>query len=316
MNQKHIIKLLAKNDIKTKKATKLRNDASNRTYYRIPKKNLLVAHMPREKKESINKFKMTTRVLKQNQIKVPNIIDTDRENDLLLIEDFGETKLSKIMNNQNKKKYLKLCLDEIINLQKIKPTKAIKEFNVEKIIAETMLFVDWYLIKDQRKKITNAQKEIFKRKIKYLYSSVKGTYVYGHMDYHVDNIFYFKNSKSIGLIDYQDIKQTHVAYDVLSILQDVRNPIKKSLEKELVEYFLKKSECNKYNFKSAYNFFSIQRNLKIIGIFSRLKHRDRKNNYYKLIPICFNLIKKNLKDTKAIKCKNFYQWLVKEYEIV
>mgnify|MGYP000033713375 CR=1 FL=1 len=316
MNQKHIIKLLAKNDIKTKKATKLRNDASNRTYYRVPKKNLLVAHMPREKKESINKFKMTTRVLKQNQIKVPNIIDTDRENDLLLIEDFGETKLSKIINNQNKRKYLKLCLDEIINLQKIKPTKAIKEFNVEKIIAETMLFVDWYLIKDQRKKITNTQKKIFKRKIKDLYSSVKGMYVCGHMDYHVDNIFYFKNSKSIGLIDYQDIKQTHVAYDVLSILQDVRNPIKKSLEKELVEYFLQKSNCNKYNFKSAYNFFSIQRNLKIIGIFSRLKHRDRKSNYYKLIPICFNLIKNNLKNAKAIKCKNFYQWLLKEYEIV
>ena len=316
MNQKHIIKLLAKNDIKTKKATKLRNDASNRTYYRIPKKNLLVAHMPREKKESINKFKMTTRVLKQNQIKVPNIIDTDRENDLLLIEDFGETKLSKIINNQNKRKYLKLCLDEIINLQKIKPTKAIKEFNVEKIIVETMLFVDWYLIKDQRKKITNTQKKIFKRKIKDLYSSVKGMYVCGHMDYHVDNIFYFKNSKSIGLIDYQDIKQTHVAYDVLSILQDVRNPIKKSLEKELVEYFLQKSNCNKYNFKSAYNFFSIQRNLKIVGIFSRLKHRDKKSNYYKLIPICFNLIKNNLKDAKAIKCKNFYQWLLKEYEIV
>ena len=107
MNQKHIIKLLAKNDIKTKKATKLRNDASNRTYYRVPKKNLLVAHMPREKKESINKFKMTTRVLKQNQIKVPNIIDTDKENDLLLIEDFGETKLSKIINNQNKSSQVK-----------------------------------------------------------------------------------------------------------------------------------------------------------------------------------------------------------------
>ena len=129
MNQKHIIKLLAKNNIKTKKATKLKNDASNRTYYRVPKKNLLIAHMPREKKESINKFRLATRILKQNQIKVPNIIDTDRENDLLLIEDFGETKLSKIMNNQNKKKYLKLCLDEIINLQKIKPRKTIKEFN-------------------------------------------------------------------------------------------------------------------------------------------------------------------------------------------
>ena len=108
--------------------------------------------MPREKKESINKFKLTTGILKQNQIRVPNIIDTDKENDLLLIEDFGETKLSKIMNNQNKKKYLKLCLDEIINLQKIKPRKAIKEFDVEKIITETMLFVDWYLIKIKGKK--------------------------------------------------------------------------------------------------------------------------------------------------------------------
>ena len=316
MNQKHIIKLLAKNNIKVKNVIKLKNDASNRTYYRVPKKNLLIAHMPREKKESINKFKLTTRILKKNQIKVPNIIDTDGKNDLLLIEDFGETKLSKVMNNQNKKKYLKLCLDGIIDLQKIQPEKVIKEFNIKKIVTETMLFIDWYLIKDQKKKITSPKKEMFKKRLRKLYSSVKDMSVYGHMDYHVDNIFYFKKSNSIGLIDYQDIKKTHVAYDVLSILQDVRNPIKKSLEEELIEYFLNKSNCNKDDFIFGYNFFSIQRNLKIIGIFSRLKHRDGKNNYYKLIPTCFDLISNNLKVMESIKCKSFYQWLIKEYEII
>jgi len=39
-----------------------------------------------------------------------------------------------------------------------------------------------------------------------------------------------------------------------------------------------------------FNVLSVQRNLKIIGIFSRLFKRDKKNKYLKLIPYTWKLL--------------------------
>ena len=44
-------------------------------------------------------------------------------------------------------------------------------------------------------------------------------------DFHVDNIFYLKDRnklEKIGLIDFQDSLIGHPAYDLVSLLQDVR----------------------------------------------------------------------------------------------
>jgi len=47
---------------------------------------------------------------------------------------------------------------------------------------------------------------------------------------------------------------------------------------------------NTYKFKNDFEILSILRNLKIIGIFTRLAHRDNKKNYLKLIPYAWKLI--------------------------
>ena len=47
---------------------------------------------------------------------------------------------------------------------------------------------------------------------------------------------------------------------------------------------------NKYQFKNDFEILSILRNLKIIGIFTRLAVRDGKKNYLKLIPNAWDLI--------------------------
>ena len=47
---------------------------------------------------------------------------------------------------------------------------------------------------------------------------------------------------------------------------------------------------NIYKFKNDFEILSILRNLKIIGIFTRLAHRDKKKNYLKLIPYAWKLI--------------------------
>ena len=58
--------------------------------------------------------------------------------------------------------------------------------------------------------------------------------------------------------------------------------------------------------KKGISFYSIQRNLKIVGIFSRLKYRDDKNNYFPMIEVAMGFIKNHLKDNEY---KDLNNWM-------
>ena len=60
------------------------------------------------------------------------------------------------------------------------------------------------------------------------------------------------------------------------------------------------------NFKTKISYFSIQRNLKILGIFCRLKYRDKKSNYIKYLPQAKKFIRENLKNPEFNELKGWF----------
>ena len=60
----------------------------------------------------------------------------------------------------------------------------------------------------------------------------------------------------------------------------------------------KQKKLDKKKFKNDFEILSILRNLKIIGIFTRLAIRDRKKNYLKLIPYAWTLINMRINEKK------------------
>ena len=76
------------------------------------------------------------------------------------------------------------------------------------------------------------------------------------------------------------------------MIDDVRFKTSKSFKKKIYKYYLKKQKkLNIYKFKNDFEILSVLRNLKIIGIFTRLSKRDGKKNYLKLIPYAWKLIR-------------------------
>ena len=57
---------------------------------------------------------------------------------------------------------------------------------------------------------------------------------------------------------------------------------------------LNKKKINKIKFKNDFEILSVLRNLKVIGIFSRLALRDNKKKYLKLIPYTWKLIENRM----------------------
>ena len=73
----------------------------------------------------------------------------------------------------------------------------------------------------------------------------------------------------------------------------------------MLDYYLKSQKnLNIQYFKNDFEIISVLRNLKIIGIFTRLSVRDKKKKYLKLIPYAWDLIELRTKNNSKFKDLN------------
>ena len=232
---------------------------------------------------------------------------------LIEINDLGTKTIFDIFKkkNVNKLKIYKKILVILIKLQKIKLRK-IKNFKKKfykipiysnkLIFNEANLFLDWYIPKvinkNKKFKIKKELKKIITSLIKKI-QLPNTTFV--HRDFHVSNLMIKKNK--ISIIDSQDAVYGNIAYDLASLIDDVRLKTSKNIKEMIYQSYLNlnKKKINKIKFKNDFEILSVLRNLKIIGIFTRLATRDKKKKYLKLIPYAWNLIELRLKNNVIFK---------------
>ena len=283
--------------------TKIAGDASFRSYYRInsDKKSFILMFAP-PKFEKTSPFIEVANILIDNQINAPKIIAKNQAEGLLIIEDFGDFTLAKFIQNnisilENKKLALneelrlyKMACDSLLKISQINQFGNIARYNNGELFREMMLFVDWYLphVKIQ---LSDADKGLFKKLCFDLFDNLSNNnQVLVLRDYHSENIMVISQNK-LGLLDFQDALIGSPAYDFLSLLEDARRDIKFDIAKSLFQYYQENSNFDKRQFAIDYAIFSLQRNLKILGIFCRLANRDGKMQYLELLPRVFEFIK-------------------------
>ena len=95
----------------------------------------------------------------------------------------------------------------------------------------------------------------------------------------------------IGVIDSQDALIGNKAYDLASLVDDVRFKTSAIFKNKIYKFYISnQNNLNKAKFKNDFDILSVMRNLKIIGIFTRLAIRDGKKRYLKFIPRAWKLI--------------------------
>ena len=128
--------------------------------------------------------------------------------------------------------------------------------------------------------------------------------VFVHRDFHISNLMLVNNR--IGIIDSQDALIGNKTYDLASLIDDVRFKIPNTLKKKIFDLYLRKQKKKEiHKFINDFEILSILRNLKIIGIFTRLAIRDGKKSYLKLIPYTWKLISMRMNENNVfIDLKN------------
>ena len=293
--------------LNNKKVTKLEGDASERNFYRS--KNSIIIFSKKNKKKNLLIYNKIKRILNSSEINDPKLLKNNYKQNLIEVNNLGNTTLFKLLKNtKNKKKIFMGVLDLLFKVQKIKKFYS-KDFtgkkykmirySKDKLLREAYLFNEWYLPRKLSKKKLNKFKKRFKKIFLRLSKAIKlPDDVFVHRDFHVSNIML--KQKKFHLIDSQDAVIGNPAYDLASLIDDVRLKTSNNLKKDMFNSFLKKYLNRDFKkFENDFLILSVLRNFKILGIFSRLAKRDNKNRYLKYIPYTWNLIKLRAKDGKV-----------------
>jgi N-acetylmuramate 1-kinase len=268
-------------------------DASFRSYYRLRDKEQTYILMDASlEKESLLPFVNITEKLLKTDVKAPQIYYKDLENGYLILEDFGNTNLLDILNENNFEALYKQAINEILKMQNADTTnlplydKAFLHFEMD-------LMQEWYLQKKLSLKLSNSQEKMLADTLDQISNIVlsQPQNVFVHRDFHSRNIMVQKSGE-LGVIDYQDAMNGAITYDLVSLLKDCYISFDRKKIETLVLYFHDQLalDVDDATFIKWFDFMGLQRHIKVLGIFSRLHLRDGKDGYLKDIPLTLSYV--------------------------
>ena len=288
---------------------KIKGDASFRKFYRNKNNRSIVVYANKDKVKNLLIYDAVNKILNKNKILAPKLINQNYKNNYIEVEDFGDNTLFKVLkhNKTNKELFFRKILKTLSRLQLIKDKQVVnlnrQKYKVQKydnkiLLNEAKLFSEWYATRKINKFKIRKFKKIYENEVKKLLSKLNfknDTFV--HRDFHVSNLMYVKNN--IAVIDSQDALIGNKAYDLASLVDDVRFETSNKLKNKILNnYFKKLKKTEIKEFINDFEILSVLRNLKIIGIFTRLALRDNKKKYVKMIPYAWEMINYRMKKNR------------------
>ncbi len=263
-------------------------DASFRQYFRLTNKNETYILMDSSRElGSLKPFLDVTKRLLRAGVKAPKILEQNLEAGYLIIEDFGTTLYLDVLTEENFEELYEKAIDEIVKMQNADAT-GLPLYDKKFLHFEMDLMQEWYLEKKLLLTLHVTQKEMLKKTLDAISEVVllQPQNLFVHRDFHSRNIMLTPNNE-LGVIDYQDAMCGALCYDLVSLLKDCYVMFDRKKVRALALKFRDKKalRASDEEFIKWFDFMGLQRHIKVLGVFSRLHLRDKKDGYLKDIPL-------------------------------
>lgn len=276
--------------------TPLYGDASFRRYYRLVHQGSTQVVMDAPPgKEDLEPFIYIDQLLAQNGILTPQIIAHDLELGFLLMSDLGDVLLLNVLNSETVGKYYQQAMDTLLTMQTCSiDDPKLPYFDNAFMMKEMGLCPEWFFKKYLSLEFSNEEQDLLQSSMHAIAQEVaQQPLVFIHRDYHSRNLM-LTADQSMGVIDFQDAMRGPLTYDLVSLLKDCYIAWPRSKTLEWVAYFHQQSpQAQTYSlaeFIRAFDLCGLQRHLKVLGVFSRLKLRDNKPGYIKDLPLTLSYV--------------------------
>lgn len=271
--------------------TPLAGDASSRRYQRLRSptgaKAVLMDWSPEEGGDT-QPFVDLAQYLRNLDISAPEIYAEDHARGLLLIEDLGDALFTEVINNDPAQEMplYRAAVDLLIHLHDAQPP------NLARLDPETLSEMTRLAFSEYRYAILGDAAEDNRKRFEHRFAQIlsaqlEGDMVFVHRDFHAQNLLWLPEREGlarVGVIDFQDAKLGHRAYDLVSLLQDARRDVTAQVEAQMIDHYIQATGVDESHFRSAYAVIAVQRNMRILGIFARLSQRFGKRHYIEFVP--------------------------------
>ncbi len=270
----------------------LAGDASFRRYFRAHSAGgSYIAALAPPAQENNSGFVAIAKLLHDAAVPAPEVLGADLQRGFLLLTDLGDQVLLHRLNAENVDANYALALAELLKMQQIKPVADLPLYSCAALMTELGRFQEWFI--EGLLELTLSQQEhelIDKAQQIIVASAAAQPQVFVHRDYQSRNLMPQADGK-LAVIDFQDAALGPLTYDLASLLRDthITWPAQQVREwalgyAQLAQESNLLPEYDEETFLRWFDLDSLERNITVLGTFSRLYLRDGKPGYLQHIP--------------------------------
>jgi aminoglycoside/choline kinase family phosphotransferase len=265
----------------------LAGDASHRRYLRLARDTgdtaVLMDAGP-DAVEEVRSFVSIARHLSGIGLSAPALLAEDVAAGLLLLEDLGDGLFARLAIDPAAEAPLyRAAAEALAALHRAPPPGDLVRFTPDHMADLARLVFDWYAPATP----AAAADGIVHRLRDALTMTAPVPTVLSLRDFHAENLLWLPDRTGparVGLLDFQDAVIAHPAYDLVSLLADARRDVGEATRAATFRHFLDLTGHDAAPFMAAAAALSVQRNLRILGVFARLAGRDGKPGYLRFLP--------------------------------
>jgi hypothetical protein len=291
-------------------------DASFRRYTRLfdmqRGTQALLMDAPPDKERKTPAFVEVAETLRQAGLSAPEIYHADTPRGLVLLEDFGSASFTHVLARAPGRELdLYTAAGAVIPQLQGLSARCAAPYDAAALAKEIALFSEYWWPDAFGSDMPAATRADFDaawaEPLAILEAAAQKNPALTLRDFHVDNLFDLParaGLAQVGLIDFQDAVIGHCAYDLVSLLQDVRRDVAPDVQEAVLAQC--EAAINDEELRTLYALYGAQRAVKILGIFIRLDTLYKKPEYRRHLPRTWQRVHMNLQEAML---QPFAQWL-------
>ncbi|MEO6138850.1 MAG: phosphotransferase [Luteimonas sp.] len=273
-------------------------DAGFRSYWRASSRvrpgSTIVMDSPPDK-EDVRPWLRIREMLDAGGVRVPNILSIDVLNGFVLLEDLGIDTYLQVIDAGNADALFDGALSQLLKLQALTPPVDFPVYDEALLMRELHLFDEWFVGRHLGLSLEpGAVHSLGLIYHQLADAALAQPRVLVHRDFMPRNLM--PASKGPAVLDFQDAVIGPLAYDVVSLFKDAfLSWPQDSVDGWIDHYHARATQAGLpvptlAQFHRDADWIGVQRHLKVIGIFARLRHRDDKPKYLQDVPRFFGYL--------------------------
>ncbi len=279
-------------------------DASFRRYFRVtlpaphafapaaraPAEATLIAMDAPPPKEDCRAFVHVAALMRDAGLHAPQVLAQDMERGFLLLTDLGATTYLRALDSDNADDLFGDAVEALLRWQLATRPDVLPPYDAALLRKELELFPEWYVGRHLEQVLSTQERADLSRVFELVIdANTAQPSVFVHRDFMPRNLMV--STPNPGVLDFQDAVYGPITYDIASLFRDayVSWPDERILD-WTIRYWEKAKRAGLpvtadfARFHRDCEWMGLQRHLKVLGIFARIRHRDGKAGYVEDTP--------------------------------